>query len=158
MAGVRSMGMPSASRDPHIKGAKVSILKNKKGEPRRRMPKQPIIGVDATTLQNESAIYLKERNRAMRLKRMREEMLLALERDRLIEKELVIRQLSYLMIAMRQKILTIPSSTGNRFGDRDVPMREVIAHLRKKVHEVLTELSRLPECVEPDWLKRLEEE
>jgi hypothetical protein len=152
------MGMPSASRDPHIKGAKVSILKNKKGEPRRRMPKQPIIGVDATTLQNESAIYLKERNRAMRLKRMREEMLLALERDQLIEKRLVIQQLSYLMIAMRQKILTIPSSTGNRFGDRDVPMREVIAHLRKKVHEVLTELSRLPECVEPGWLERLEDE
>jgi hypothetical protein len=102
-------------------------------------------------------LTLKERNRVMRLKRMREEMLLALERDQLIEKELVIRQLSYLMIAMRQKILTIPSSTGNRFGDRDVPMCEVVAYLQKKVHEVLTELSRLPECAEPDWLERLEE-
>jgi hypothetical protein len=85
-------------------------------------------------------------------------MLVALERDRLIEKELAIRQLSYLMITMRQKILTIPSSTGNRFGDRDVPIREVVAYLQKKVHEVLTELSRLPECVEPDWQERLDEE
>jgi hypothetical protein len=59
---------------------------------------------------------------------------------------------------MRQKILLIPSKTGNTFGDRDVPMREVVEYLHRQVREVLTELARLPECVEPDWLERLEEE
>ena len=62
----------------------------------------------------------------MRLKRMREEMLLAKERHQLIEKELAIKQLSYLMITMRQKLLRLPLAIGQHFGDRDVPIREVV--------------------------------
>jgi hypothetical protein len=151
-------GMPTSHRDPQVKGAKVKILLNKKGEPRQRLPKKPIQKTDVTDLQEQSTIYLRERNRAMRLKRMREEMLLAHARGQLIEKGLVIKQLSYLFIGMRQKILLIPSKTGNRFGDRDVQVREVVEYLHRQVHEVLTELSRLPECVEPDWLEKLEEE
>ena len=41
----------------------------------------------------------------MRLKRVREEMHLAKEQDQLIEKELALKQLTYLMIVMRQKAL-----------------------------------------------------
>jgi len=94
----------------------------------------------------------------MRLKRMREEMLLAKERDQLIERELAIKQLSYLMIAMRQKLLALPFNIGNRFGDREVPIREVVEYAKRLINESLTELSKLPECVEPDWLERLEKE
>jgi hypothetical protein len=40
------------------------------------LPKRPIEGaLDGATLQKQSAIYLTERNKAMRLKRLRERML-----------------------------------------------------------------------------------
>ena len=118
------------------------------------MPRAP----EAADLQKQSGIYLRERNQAMRLKRMREEMLLAKERDQLIEKELAIKQLSYLMISMRQKLLAFPLNIGNHFGDRPVPIREVVQYTKRLMNETLVELSKLPLCVEPDWLERLEEE
>jgi hypothetical protein len=92
---------------------------------KKRLPKLPQVP-EALDLAAQSSIYLVERNRAMKLKRKREEMLLAKGRDQLIEKELVIKQLSYLMIAMRQKLLALPLNIGNRFGDREVPIREVV--------------------------------
>ena len=94
----------------------------------------------------------------MRLKRMREEMLLAQARDELIEKALVERQLTYILVSMRQKLLALPLKIGNRFGNREAPMREVVEYARHLINETLTELSHLPECVEPDWMERLEEE
>ena len=144
------MPLPGQRSDPirGIKGAKPT---------RRRLPKLPATP-DALDLQEQSSIYLKERNLAMRLKRMREEMLLAKERDQLIEKELVLKQLTYLLISMRQKLLGLPLRIGNRFGDREVPTREVVEYAKRLVNETLIELSKLPECVEPDWLDKLEEE
>jgi len=47
---------------------------------------------------------------------------------------------------------------GNHFGDREVPIREVVEYAKRLMNETLTELSQLPKCVEPDWLERLEEE
>ena len=137
-----------------VKGAKPKILPSLK---RKRLPKLPATP-EAEDLRELSSIYLKERNLAMRLKRMREEMLLAKERDQLIQMELAIKQLSYLMITMRQKLLALPLSIGNRFGDREVSIREVVEYSRRLVNETLIELSKLPECVEPDWLDKLEEE
>jgi hypothetical protein len=119
-----------------------------------KLPRAP----EGNDLQEQSSIYLRERNQAMRLKRMREEMLLARERDQLIERELVIKQLSYLVIATRQRLLSLPLNIGNRFGDREVPIREVVEYAKRLINETLTELSKLPECVEPDWLDRVEEE
>ena len=94
----------------------------------------------------------------MRLKRMREEMLLANERDQLIEKRLVERQPTDLLISMRQKLLALPLKIGGRFGNREVPIREVVEYSKRLVNETLTELSKLPECVEPGWLEKLEKE
>jgi hypothetical protein len=70
---------------------------------------------------------------------------------------LAIKQLSYLVIAIRQRLLSLPLNIGNRFGDREVPIREVVEYARRLVNETLTELSKLPECAQPDWLERLEE-
>jgi len=56
---------------------------------------------------------------------MREEMLLAKERGQLVEKELAIKQLSYLVIVTRQKLLRLPLAIGQHFGDRDVPSQRV---------------------------------
>src|SRR5215471_8101961 len=84
-----------------VEGGKPKILPSFK---RKRLPKLPVTP-EAKDLQEQSSIYLKERNLAMRLKRMREEMLLAKERGQLIERELAIKQLSYLAIASRQRFI-----------------------------------------------------
>jgi hypothetical protein len=46
----------------------------------------------------------------------------AIPRDELIEKSLVIRQASFLFVALRQKLLAIPAGTANQrspqYGDR----------------------------------------
>jgi hypothetical protein len=94
----------------------------------------------------------------MRIKRYHEEMLRAKQRDQLIEKELVTKQLAFLVVAMHQKLMILPSKVGNHFGDRAMPMREIVAYSQRLMHEVLTELSRFPEAAEPNWLERLEEE
>ena len=138
-----------------VKGERSHPLEGVKGA-KKRLPKLPR-APEAIDLQEQSSIYLQERNE-MRLKRMREEMLLAKDRNQLIERELAIKQLSYLVIAMRQKLLSLPLNIGNRFGDREVPIREVVEYAKRLINETLTELSRLPECVEPDWLEKLEEE
>ena len=97
--------MPSPGQRTHptsgVKGGKPKILPSFK---RKRLPKLPVTP-EAKDLQEQSSIYLKERNLAMRLKRMREEMLLAKERGQLIERELAIKQLSYLAIASRQRFI-----------------------------------------------------
>ena len=62
------------------------------------------------------------------------------------------------MIPLRQKILAIPSKIGNHFGDRRVPVREVVDYVRALVHEALTEVSNLPLTVsDPNWLRRAED-
>jgi hypothetical protein len=97
-----------AGRAPGIKGAKVKILRNKKGEARRRLPKEPLPEIDETDLQTQSTIYLRERNRQMRAKRLPGEMELAAARGQLVEKELVLRQLTFILIAFRQSVLAWP--------------------------------------------------
>jgi hypothetical protein len=102
--------------------------------------------------------YLRKRNALLDLKYKREAMLLARDRDQLIERELVLHQLAYLMIPLRQKILGIPSKLGNRFGNCEVPVREVADFCRTLVHEALTEVSNLPLTVsDPHWLKKAED-
>jgi hypothetical protein len=67
---------------------KDSLCQSKANDPTRwkgakkRLPKLPRVPV-AADLQEQSSIYLRERNEMMRLKRMCEEMLLAKERDQL---------------------------------------------------------------------------
>ena len=82
---------------------------------------------------------------------------LAFDRDQLIEQELVVRQLTDLMISMRQKLLAIPAKLFSRLGEEHFP-REAARECEKFIHEVLNELAKLPECAEPDWLEWLEEE
>ena len=73
------------------------------------------------------AIYLRERNAQMRAKRLKAEMELAHARGLLIEKALVERQLSYLLIGMRQKLLALPRQPADEdrgsFHSRDACVR-----------------------------------
>ena len=141
-----------------VKGERSHPLEGVKGA-KKRLPKLPR-APEAIDLQEQSSIYLVERNEMMRLKRMREELLLAKERDQLIEKELAIKQLSYLMISMRQKLLAIAPKVGNRFGrEKNFSVREVVEYVERAVHEALNELADLPlKVTDRDWMKRLEEE
>jgi hypothetical protein len=139
-----------------VKGSRSHPVEGVKGS-KKRLPKLPR-APQAIDLNEQSSIYLKERNEMMRLKRMREEMLLAKDRGQLIEREHAIKQLSYLAIVSRQQLLAVPSKIGHHFGDRKVPIREVVEYVKGLINETLTELAKLPECVEPDWLERLEEE
>jgi hypothetical protein len=55
----------------------------------------------------------------------------------------------------------LPSVASIAFLKRDiieVAIREVVEYAKRLVNETLIELSKLPECVEPDWLDKLEEE
>jgi hypothetical protein len=126
----------------------------KNSKPRLRIRKLP-----AAEIEEASRVYLQERNLTMRLKRMREGMRLARERGTLIERELVIKQLSFLLIEIRQKLLALPTRIGARLRARDPELAREVARMAKEVvHETLLALARLPECVEPGWLERLEEE
>ena len=117
----------------------------------------PLPETDETDLQEQSAIYLRERNAQIRAKRLAAELELAVARGELIEKPLVERQLVYLVISMRQKLLAIPAKLYSRLGQERFP-HEAARECEKFIHEALNELAKLPECVEPNWLEQLEDE
>jgi hypothetical protein len=146
--------MPRGTRQHPVQG--IEGAKPRTTE-RRRLRKMPTLP-DAVELEALSKKYLEERNRAMKLKRQREEIGLATTRGELIEKSLAIRQLTYCVIAARQRLLAIPSKIGSHFGDREVAVREMVDYLRGEIHAALTELAKMPEAVEPGWQERLEDE
>ena len=88
---------------------------------------------------------------------MRSEMLLARARNELIEKRLVERQATYLFIAMRQKILNLPTTYARRLvGLTDV--HEISGILKGAAHLILNEIKDLPSKVtDPRWLESLED-
>jgi hypothetical protein len=142
-----------------LKGARepVAGVKGAKGPTRLREPKVPRQPETQTSVKLGEE-YLRRRNRILAIKEKREAIELACVRDELIEKPLAIRQLTYVVIAARQRLLAIPSKCGNHFGDREVAVREVVDYLRGEVNAALSELARLPEAVEANWQERLEED
>ena len=102
--------------------------------------------------------YLKLRNRQMKNKAQQAELLLAKARGELIQKELVVKQASFLLIAMRQKILNLPHTYASRLsGCKDIG--EVRKILQGAAISILNEIRELPQkAVNPDWLKELEED
>jgi hypothetical protein len=92
---------------PNIKGA---------GVKQRRLPKTARGHVDPSTLDTESLRYLRLRNDTQDLKYKREAMLLAHNRDELVERALVERQLAFLLIGFRKKALLVPNRLKQKFG------------------------------------------
>ena len=79
-------------------------------------------------------------------KRMRLEMQLAVERGELISKGVVERQAGFLLVAMRQRCMSAPSTWARRLlGINDA--REMTERLRDMMTSVLEEISDLPERV-----------
>src|SRR6516162_7753863 len=141
-----------------LKGVRepVTGVKGAKGPTRLREPKVPRQPEMETSVALGEE-YLRKRNQILDLKFKREAMNLALDRDQLIEQELVLRQLTYLVVSMRQKLLAIPAKLYSRLGPERFP-RETAQECERFIHDVLNELVKLPECAEPNWLKRLEDE
>lgn len=83
---------------------------------------------------------------------------LARIREDLIEKELVVKQLSFLIIAMRQKILAIPITYARKFMHKS-DLKEIHSILNGMSYELLNELKDLPlKVTDPNWIDKLEEE
>jgi hypothetical protein len=142
-----------------FKGTRSDPVQGIKGsKPRLRRPKLPPRPetVESAELGED---YLRKRNALLELKYKREAMLLACDRDKLIERELVEHQSAYLLIHLRQKILGIPSKLGHHFGNGELPVREVVDYVRTLVQAALTEVSNLPVTVsDPHWLEKTEDE
>jgi hypothetical protein len=140
-----------------LKGVRepVAGVKGAKGPRRLRLPKVPRQKETETSVALGEE-YLRKRNQILDLKFKREAMNLAFERDQLVEKRLADRQLTYFMISIRQRLLAIPGKLYARLGKEQFS-HEAAQETEKFIHEVLNELSKLPECAEPDWLEKLEE-
>ena len=130
------------------------------------MPLEPTSGVKGSkprlkTAKEEipklSREYLVHRNEQMRTKNLRAQMELARERGELISKRLAGQQATYLLVAMRQKILNLLQTYSRRLvGLKDV--REVQKVLDGAAISILNEIRDLPSAVtDPDWLARVEE-
>ena len=91
----------------------------------------------------------------MRAKAFTAEMAAAVRRGQLIEKSLVTAQAQYLFVAMRQKILNLPTTYARRLvGLND---REIAQVLQEAAHSILNEIRDLPNTVsDPHWLETLE--
>ena len=129
------------------------------------MPNFPIQGIKGAKVQPKSSSlpvlksdqYLDERTRNLILKNQEKTLDIAVRRNELVERKLVVRQASYLMVAARQKLLAMPvrcaaklAAANDRHKCQQILQAEVLA--------VLEELRRLPEAVEPGWLANVEAE
>lgn len=83
---------------------------------------------------------------------------LARIRGELIEKDHAIKQAQFLMIALRQRLLSIPVSYARQLLHKS-EIREVHSILQKAIHEALNDCKDLPvKVVDPDWMEKLDEE
>jgi hypothetical protein len=141
-----------------IKGARHEPTRGVKGaKPRLRLPKIPRIPETSETAELGEE-YLRKRNRLMELKYKREAMALGFDRSQLIERALVEKQLGFLLIAMRQKLVPIPSKLAARFGP-EAFTREMFEAATLFIAEALGEVADLPtKGIDPDWLEKLEQE
>jgi hypothetical protein len=99
--------------------------------------------------------YLRVRNEQMRTKNLTAQMQLAERRGELIEKRLVEAQAAYLIIAMRQKILTLPQHARKFLGLTEAAQAAKI--LRELAISILNEIKDLPaQVTDPNWLETLE--
>ena len=99
-----------------------------------------------------------QRNETLRLKNFREQMLLAKARGELIERRLVEFQASYLLLAMRARMLAVPQAYAGRLVNLTDP-HEVAQILRQAMIECLDELKDLPARVtDASWIERVAEE
>ena len=88
---------------------------------------------------------------------MERQMKIAQARGQLISKDLAIRQATFLMIALRQRLLLAPQAWSRRLVNISDP-HQMAQLLGQMMRECLTEVKDLPlKVTDPDWLASLEE-
>jgi hypothetical protein len=102
-----------------------------------------------------------ERTAAVRVNRMRAEMLLARARNELIEKRLALLQVSYLLTVFRQRVLTEPSKLARRLVDggfvAEECRTEVQEMIKHDLHAMLKDPANLPsQIADPNWIKKID--
>ena len=100
--------------------------------------------------------YLQVRNHAIDLKSKAAELELARQRGTLVEKRLVEQQATWLLLAMRRKLMNLESHAHKFIGLTDPNQAKQI--LRAIGLNVLQEVKDLPKTAAPDWLEELEKE
>ena len=78
---------------------------------------------------------------------------LAVRRGQLIFKDLAVKQASFLMISLRQRLLNLPSHAHKLVGLDADQMRKA---LREIAVSTLNEIKDLPKTIEPGWLEALD--
>jgi hypothetical protein len=121
-------------------------------------PKNDLPNRQSEEVQKLSKRYLRITNQQMSLKAQQAAMLLARAREELIAKGLVCRQASFLLVALRQKILALPDNLCRRIVN--IPdSAQARRILRESMISLLNELKDLPQAVtDPNWLKKLEDD
>jgi hypothetical protein len=105
-----------------------------------------------------SAEYLTVRNQKLRAQAFSAEVLAAKARGELIEKDLAGKQAQYLLINMRQKMLTAPDAWCRKILNLSDPYKAK-SILKEMMVAMLHEIRNLPQAIsDPNWLKTLEAE
>jgi hypothetical protein len=127
-------------------------------KPRLEKPNGKLSREEAHRLDREYRIH---RNQALQLRNHREAMLLAKSRNQLIEKKLVLLQCSYLLTALRSRVLAEPSNLARRLVDggfvaeeRRTEVQEIIKH---NLYAMLKDLANLPSQIsDPNWVQKID--
>jgi hypothetical protein len=102
--------------------------------------------------------YKRRRIESIKVRTMAYRLDLARIRESLIEKKLVERQLTFMLIAMRQRVLAIPNSYARKLLHKS-ELQQTMTILNEMVGRLLNDLADLPRNVtDPNWLLTLEEE
>jgi hypothetical protein len=106
---------------------------------------------------DRDAILDTEKVKSMRTRRMQNELILAKARDEVILKSVVEKQAAYLLVSLRQKILSVPQAYARRFvGLTDVNQASRL--LKDMAVSVLNEIRNLPQQItDPHWIEKLDE-
>lgn len=100
----------------------------------------------------------RKRIKNLEARTMTYELDLARIREEVIEKELVLKQLSFMLVSIRQKMLAIPTTYARKLLHKS-DLREIHSILQGMMYEVLEELKHLPmKVTDPNWLEKLDEE
>jgi hypothetical protein len=91
-----------------------------------------------------------ERTELTRVRRMDAEIDLAVRREELIERNLVLHQAAAIFVACRQKLLAIPHTLSHRLAGKD--HRTIHEALSTEIHKALAEMADFDQkVVNPDW-------
>ena len=126
----------------------------KKAPPPKPSPEETASKEESQKLDSE---YKTKRNEALRLRNLRETMLIAKSRHELIPKELVEKQAAFLVVALRQSIMQIPQTHARRILNL-TDYSKAKETLSGMMIGLLGDLQDIPaKMIDPAFLKKLVE-